>query len=74
MLFEGKTTRAHLLTTGHRTYGKGQHPHVGWDRKGEKVVFSSHLLGNLNVCVATIPKAWQEAVSSNHNGLGKNNP
>ena len=41
MLFEGKTTRPHLLTTGHRTYGKGEHPHVGWDRKGEKVVFGS---------------------------------
>ena len=45
MLFEGKTTRPHLLASGHRTYGKGEHPHVGWDRKGEKVVFGSHLLG-----------------------------
>ena len=70
MLFEGKTTRPHLLTAGHRTYGKGEHPHVGWDRKGEKVVFGSNLLGNLNVCVATIPKAWQDAVSANHDGLG----
>jgi hypothetical protein len=71
MLFEGKTTRPHLLTTGHRTYGKGEHPHVGWDRKGEKVVFDSNLLGNPNVCVATIPKAWQDAVLANHDGLGK---
>jgi oligogalacturonide lyase len=71
MLFEGKTTRPHLLTAGHRTYGKGDHPHVGWDRKGEKVVFTSGLLGNPNVCVATIPKAWQEAVAANHDGLGK---
>jgi oligogalacturonide lyase len=70
MLFEGKTTRPHLLTAGHRTYGQGEHPHVGWDRKGEEVVFGSHLLGNLNVCVATIPKAWQDAVSANHDGLG----
>jgi oligogalacturonide lyase len=70
MLFEGKTTRPHLLTTGHRTYGKGAHPHVGWDRKGEKVVFASELLGNPNVCVATIPKAWQDAVVANHDGLG----
>ena len=69
MLFEGKTTRPHLLTAGHRTYGAGEHPHVGWDRKGEKVVFGSHLLGGLNVCVATIPKAWQEAVSANSDGL-----
>lgn len=69
MLFEGKTTRPHLLASGHRTYGQGEHPHVGWDRKGEKVVFGSHLLGNLNVCVATIPKAWQDTVSGNDDGL-----
>lgn len=69
MLFEGKTTRPRLLTTNHRTYGQGEHPHVGWDRRGEKVVFASHLLGDLNVCVATIPKAWQDAVSANDDGL-----
>ncbi len=69
MLFEGKTTRPHLLTAGHRTYGKGDHPHVGWDRKGEKVVFASNMLGDVNVCVATIPKAWQDAVSANEDGL-----
>ena len=69
MLFEGKTTRPHLLTSGHRTYGKGEHPHVGWDRKGEKVIFASHMLGNENVCVVTIPKAWQEAVAANDDGL-----
>lgn len=69
MLFEGKTTRPRLLTSDHRTYGGGEHPHVGWDRKGEKVVFASHLLGDLNVCVATIPKAWQDAVSANDDGL-----
>jgi len=71
MLFEGKTTRPHLLTAGHRTYGQGEHPHVGWDRKGEKVIFGSHLLGDLNVCVATVPKAWQEAVAANRDGVGK---
>lgn len=69
MLFEGKTTRQHLLTVGHRTYGHGDHPHVGWDRKGEKVVFASNLLGDVNVCVATIPKAWQDTVSGNDDGL-----
>jgi hypothetical protein len=74
MLFEGKTTRPHLLTSGHRTYGQGEHPHVGWDRQGQKVVFGSHLLGNLNVCVATIPKAWQDAVSANRGGLGIKRP
>jgi hypothetical protein len=70
MLFEGKTTRPHLLTAGHRTYGKGEHPHVGWDRKGEKVVFASHLLGNLDVCVAMIPKAWQDSVPPNKDAIG----
>ena len=60
-IFEAQTTRPHLLTQGHRTYGKGEHPHVGWDRNGEQVVFTSHLLGNPNVCLARIPKAMQEA-------------
>jgi len=69
ILFEGKTTRPHLLTSNHRTYGQGEHLHVGWDRKGEKVIFASHLLGDLNVCVATIPKAWQETASANDDGL-----
>jgi hypothetical protein len=69
MLFEGKTTRPHLLTSGHRTYGQGEHPHVGWDRKGEKVIFASHMLGDLNVCVAAIPKAWQDLVAANDDGL-----
>ena len=59
MLFDAHTTRPRLLTGGHRTYGKGEHPHVGWDRKGEQVVFTSHRLGNPNVCVATIPAAWR---------------
>lgn len=68
MLFEGRTTRPRLLTSGHRTYGSGEHPHVGWDRKGEQVVFASHLLGDLNVCVATIPKAWQDALAANRDG------
>ncbi len=60
-LFEGKTCRPHILTCGHRTYGSGQHPHVGWDPTGCQVIFTSHMLGNPNVCVATIPQGWQEA-------------
>lgn len=69
MLFEGKTTRPRLLTTDHRTYGRGEHPHVGWDRRGEKVVFASYRLGNLDVCVATIPKPWQDALAAHDGGL-----
>ncbi|GMW00483.1 MAG: hypothetical protein AMXMBFR84_16200 [Candidatus Hydrogenedentota bacterium] len=59
MLFEGQTTRPKLLTKDHRTYGKGDHPHVGWDRTGRQAVFTSHRLGNPDVCVATIPEQWQ---------------
>ena len=61
MLFEVKTTRPRLLTRDHRTYGSGAHPHVGWSRDGKSVIFTSHKLGNPNVCVATIPDAWQTA-------------
>jgi len=57
-LFDARTTRMYLLTTGHRTYGGGDHPHVGWDRRSKRVVFTSHKLGNVNVCVATIPEKW----------------
>lgn len=62
MLFEGLTARPRLLTVGHRTYGGGAHPEVGWDRHGEQVVFGgSYMLGDgTHVCVATIPAAWQE--------------
>jgi hypothetical protein len=59
-IFHGKTTRTYWLTKGHRTYGGGRHPEVGWDRRGEQVVFASHMLGNVDVCVATIPEAWQQ--------------
>lgn len=59
ILFEGKTTRPRLLTGNHRTYGSGSHPHVGFDRAGKSVIFTSHQLGDENVCVATIPEAWQ---------------
>jgi len=69
MLFDGKTSRPHLLTTGHRTYGQGEHPEVGWDRRGEQVVFGSHKLGGVTVCVATIPRAWQEELTRLRIGL-----
>jgi hypothetical protein len=65
MLFDGKTARPSLLTSQHRTYGKGEHPHVGWDPKGEQVVFTSHKRGNPDVCVATIPSTWQDKTAAN---------
>ncbi|MBI2423419.1 MAG: hypothetical protein HYV27_11380 [Candidatus Hydrogenedentes bacterium] len=60
-IFHGKTTRTYWLTRGHRTYGSGRHPEVGWDRRGEAVVFASHMLGNADVCVATLPQGWQDS-------------
>ncbi|MCC6489202.1 MAG: hypothetical protein IT364_17005, partial [Candidatus Hydrogenedentes bacterium] len=60
-VFEAKTTRPHIVTSGHRTYGSGDHPHVGWDRLSKQVIFASHMQGNPDVCVATIPEAWQAA-------------
>ncbi|MDQ1257974.1 MAG: hypothetical protein QG656_2582, partial [Candidatus Hydrogenedentes bacterium] len=59
-VFHGRTTRTYWLTKGHRTYGGGRHPEPGWDRRGEQVIFASHQLGNVDVCVATIPKVWQD--------------
>ncbi|NUM54007.1 MAG: hypothetical protein HUU46_10225 [Candidatus Hydrogenedentes bacterium] len=63
-VIEGKNARPIVLTTGHRSYGKGDHPHVGWDRQGQQVIFTSYKLGDPNVCIATIPKAMQDANST----------
>ena len=60
MLWEAKTTRPRPLTAGHRTYGDGDHPHVGFDRASKAVVFTSHMLGNPDVCIAEIPQPWQD--------------
>lgn len=57
-LFNGKTTRMHTLTTGHRIYGTGAGPVPSWDRRSKRVVFTSYKLGNPNVCVAMIPEEW----------------
>ena len=59
-LHEGKTARSHMLTQGHRTYGKASTPKWAGTADGTQVVFCSHLLGNPNVCVATIPQALQD--------------
>jgi hypothetical protein len=60
-LFHARTTRTYILTKGHRTYGRGTHPEVGWDRNSRQVIFSSHMLGTVHACVASIPQAWQDA-------------
>ena len=69
MLFDRKTSRPHLLTTGHRSYGGGEHPEVGWDRAGRQVIFGSHLIGTVTVCVATIPESWQRDLDKVQIGL-----
>lgn len=58
-LFDAKTTEKRVLTTGHRTYGHGAHPHVGWDLFGKSVEFTSNKLGNPDVCIGVIPKNWR---------------
>ena len=70
VLFEGSTTRPRLLTSGHRTHGV-QHAEPGWDRAGEKVIFSSHMISPTDeaeveprACVAAIPADWQEENSA----------
>lgn len=58
-VFDGKNTRMSLLTTGHRVYGSGAHPHAGWDLYGKSVEFTSNKLGNPDVCIGKIPDDWQ---------------
>ncbi|RJP18653.1 MAG: hypothetical protein C4527_28720 [Candidatus Omnitrophota bacterium] len=52
VLFNARTTEMRLLTSGHRTYGKGAHPHVGWAPAGDRVVFTSNKRGHADVCIA----------------------
>ncbi len=59
-VFNANTTQKHILTTGHRIYGKGAHPHAGWDLNGNSVEFTSNKLGNPDVCIAYLPLKWLE--------------
>ena len=59
--FDAQTTRAIPITHGHRKYGgagfgQSDHPHVGWDRSGKRVIFTSTINGTPDVVVATIPE------------------
>jgi hypothetical protein len=58
VLFDAKTTQRKVLTEGHRTYGSGAHPHVGWDNEGKSVEFTSNINGNPDVCIGVIPQNW----------------
>ncbi len=55
-----RTSHMRLLTKNHRIYGGGEHPHVGWAPDSKSVEFTSHKLGNPNVCIAYLPEAWNE--------------
>ncbi len=57
-IFSALTSRTRLLVQNHRTYGKGLHPHVGWDPSSTKVVFTSNLRGNADVCIGILPEKW----------------
>ena len=57
-IFDAKTTLQRILTRGHRIYGSGAHPHVGWDLTGKSVEFTSNKRGNADVCIGVLPKSW----------------
>ncbi len=57
-LFSAQSSRERLLVQGHRTYGSGAHPHMGWDPTGKKLVFASNRRGNPDVCIVEIPEDW----------------
>ncbi len=59
-IFNAKTTEKKILTTGHRVYGGGAHPHVGWDLAGRSVVFGSNRHGNPDVCIGYLPENWHQ--------------
>jgi oligogalacturonide lyase len=59
-IFSAKSARTRILARGHRTYGIGEHPHVGWDSTGTKVIFCSNRRGNADVCIGYLPPDWIE--------------
>lgn len=51
-----------LLTKDHRTYGGGDHPHVGWAPDSKSVEFTSQKFGNSDVCIAYLPLGkWENS-------------
>ena len=53
-----RSSHMRILTKNHRTYGGGEHPHVGWAPDSKSVEFTSHKRGNPDVCIAYLPEAW----------------
>ena len=59
-IFDADNSRMRILTSGHRVYGSGAHPHAGWDLYGKSVEFTSNKRGNPDVCIGLIPLEWQK--------------
>ena len=58
---DGRTSHLRFLTKNHRTYGKGQHPHVGWAPDSKSVEFTTNARGNPDVCIAYLPlDKWED--------------
>ena len=62
---DARTSHLRILTRDHRTYGIGVHPHVGWAPDSKSVEFTTHKLGNPDVCIAYLPEAWDEPFMEN---------
>lgn len=57
-----RNSHLRLLTKDHRTYGSGDHPHVGWAPDSKSVEFTSQKFGNSDVCIAYLPfEKWDNS-------------
>ena len=54
-IIDMRTAHLRLLTKNHRTYGRGEHPHVGWAPDSKSVEFTSNQRGNADVVIAYLP-------------------
>ena len=50
-----RTSHLRILTKNHRTYGRGEHPHVGWSPDSKSVEFTSNQRGNADVVIVYLP-------------------
>jgi hypothetical protein len=59
-IIDMRNSHLRLLTKDHRTYGGGDHPHVGWAPDSKSVEFTSQKLGSSDVCIASLPfEKWE---------------
>jgi len=50
-----RTSHLWLLTTNHRSYSQGEHPHVCWVPDSKSVESTSNKRGNADVVIAFLP-------------------